>query len=379
MEWRLFRNGWKRCSLAQDRVPNRCHIKTGFLLLLALTFLLSIIVYISDSSFKSAAAPDTLYETVVNQIRSYYVTESTSSIDNQTMFSAPTQTANQQGATQNISEHHHMAHPLNYYFTLDQPDICKQKNPFLVLMVPVAPYEVKARSAIRSTWGNETTVQGKAVLTLFLVGLIEGADSEKVQKQLEEESRQHRDLIQSNFVDSYFNLTIKTMVIMDWLATRCPQANYSMKIDSDMFLNVNNLVTLLSAPNTPRENYITGVLMRNRFVVRNKNSKWYVSKELYPEPKYPTYLLGMGYVFSNDLPSKIVEASKYVKPFNIEDAYIGACLKQLAVEPSSPPEPSQFRIYMGQYKRENFLRAITTILGSPQQLIDIWKDVNKPM
>ncbi|NP_001122271.1 uncharacterized protein LOC798349 [Danio rerio] len=379
MEWRLFRNGWKRRSLAQDRVPNRCHIKTGFILLLALTFLLSIIVYISDFSLKSAAAPDTLYETVVNQIPSYYVTESASSIDNQTMFSAPTPINNQQRATQNNSEHHHVAHPLNYYFTLDEPDICKQRNPFLVLMVPVAPYEVKARNAIRSTWGNETTVQGKAVLTLFLVGLTVGADSEKAQQQLEEESRQHRDLIQSNFVDSYFNLTIKTMVIMDWLATRCPQAYYSMKIDSDMFLNVDNLVTLLSAPNTPRENYITGVLMRNRFVVRNKNSKWYVSEELYPEPKYPTYLLGMGYVFSNDLPSKIVEASNYVKPFNIEDAYIGACLKQLGVEPSSPPEPSQFRIYMGQYKRENFLRAITTILGSPQQLIDIWKDVNKPM
>ncbi|XP_067254864.1 beta-1,3-galactosyltransferase 2 [Chanodichthys erythropterus] len=308
--------------------------------------------------------------------------------DNQTKFLAPAPApkANQhvqQTATQiptqttDFSLRYHIAHPSNYHFILDEPDKCKQ-SPFLVLMVPVAPNEVAARNAIRSTWGNESTVQGKAVITLFLVGLTGRSDSEKVQQQLEEESRQYRDLLQSNFVDSYFNLTIKTMMIMDWLATRCPQATFSMKVDSDMFLNLENLMTLLLSTDTPRQNYITGVLMWNRSVIRNQNSKWYVSEELYPEPNYPTYLLGMGYVFSNDLPEKIVEASKVVKAFNIEDAYVGTCLKQLGIAPSSPPNPSLFKIYMGQYKREDFFRVITTILGSPQQLIDIWKDIKRP-
>ncbi|XP_051765034.1 beta-1,3-galactosyltransferase 2-like isoform X2 [Ctenopharyngodon idella] len=383
------RYGWKRCSLAQDRASHGCHIKKGFILLLTLTFLLSAINYFSDFFLKSTVPPHTLYKNVVNRIRSYYMgIDFPSGRDNQTIFLAPPPApkANQQvqqtttqmpTQTTDISVHYHIAHPSNYHFILDEPDKCKQ-NPFLVLMVPVAPNEVAARNAIRSTWGNESTVQGKAVITLFLVALTGGSDSEKAQQQLEEESRQHRDLLQSNFVDSYFNLTIKTMVIMDWLATRCPQANFSMKVDSDMYLNLENLMTLLLAPDTPRQNYITGVVMWDRPVVRDKNSKWYVSEELYPEPKYPTYLLGMGYVFSNDLPEKIVEASKVIKAFNIEDAYVGACLKQLGIAPSSPPNPSQFKIYMGQYKREDFFGVITTILGSPQQLIDIWKDVKRP-
>ncbi|XP_056125754.1 beta-1,3-galactosyltransferase 2 [Rhinichthys klamathensis goyatoka] len=390
MEVKLFKGyGWKRCSLAQDRGPRSCLIKKGFILLLTLTFLLPAIIYFSDFSLKTTAPPGTLYKNVVNQIRSFYVAiEFPSGRDNQTIFLAPapapkTHQQVQQRATQistqttDISVHYHIAHPSNYHYILDEPDKCQQ-NPFLVLMVPVAPHQVEARNAIRSTWGNESTVQGKAVMTLFLVGLTGGSDSEKAQQQLEEESRQHGDLLQSNFVDSYFNLTIKTMVIMDWLATRCPQANFSMKVDSDMYLNMENLMTLLLAPNTPRQNYITGMVMWDRPVVRNKNSKWYVSEELYPEPKYPTYLLGMGYVFSNDLPEKIVEASKEIKPFNIEDAYVGACVKHVGITPSSPPDPSQFRAYLGQYKREDFLRVITTILGSPQQLIDIWKDVKRP-
>ncbi len=362
------------CSLGADRAPHRCHIKTGFFLLLTLVILLTTIAYVSEFPLKTAALPDILYQKVLNQLRSYYVvTEYPSASENQTIFVTPKSV--QQSPTQttdiDISVHHHVAHPSNYHFTLDEPDKCSQWDPFLVLMVPVAPHEVDARNAIRSTWGNQSSVQGKAVRTLFLVGLTEA------QQQLEEESRQHRDLLQSNFVDSYFNLTIKTMVIMDWLATRCPQASFSMKVDSDMYINLENLMSLLLSPNTPRQNYITGHLMRNRSVIRNNKSKWYVAEELYPEPKYPTYLLGMGYVFSNDLPEKIVEASKEVKPFNIEDAYVGACLKQLGVAPSSPPDPSLFRAYLGQYNREDFLRVITTILGSPQQLIDIWKDVKQ--
>uniref|UniRef100_A0A8C1H2S3 Hexosyltransferase n=1 Tax=Cyprinus carpio carpio TaxID=630221 RepID=A0A8C1H2S3_CYPCA len=368
------RNGWK--SLGPDTAPHRCHIKTGFILLLALVFLLTVVTYVSEFSLKTALLTDTFYEKVLNQTRSYYVViEYPSASENPTIFLAPNRVQQSPTQTTDISVHHHVAHPSNYHFILDEPDKCSQLDPFLVLMVPVALHQVDARNAIRSTWGNESSVQGKAVLTLFLVGLTGGPEA---QQQLEEESRQHRDLVQSNFVDSYFNLSIKTMVIMDWLATRCPQASYAMKIDSDMYLNVENLMSLLLAPNTPRQNYITGNLMWDRPVIRNKNSKWYVAEELYPEPKYPMYLLGMGYVFSNDLPEKIVEASKKVKAFNIEDAYVGACLKQLGIAPSSPPDPSQFRAYLGQYKREDFLRVITTILGSPQQLIDIWKDVKRP-
>ncbi|CAL8356039.1 unnamed protein product [Boreogadus saida] len=41
------------------------------------------------------------------------------------------------------------------------------------------------------------------------------------QEHVSMENLQYHDLIQSDFIDSYNNLTIKTMVIMDWLATRC--------------------------------------------------------------------------------------------------------------------------------------------------------------
>ncbi|XP_036418974.1 beta-1,3-galactosyltransferase 2-like [Colossoma macropomum] len=273
---------------------------------------------------------------------------------------------------------YHEAHPHNYRFIIDEPHKCEQENPFLVLMVPVAPHQLEARNAIRSTWGNESMVQNKTITVIFSLGL-PGIEAEKQQEELRLESQQYHDLVQSDFMDSYLNLTIKTMVIMDWLATHCPQASYAMKIDSDMFLNLENLMNLLLRPDTPKENYMTGEVMWNRPVIRDKNSKWYVPKELYAEDYYPTYLLGMGYVFSNDLSEKIVEVSKEIKPFNVEDAYVGACLKRIGISPSDPPNPSQFKDYFsGNYKREEFASVITTILNSPQQLITFWQDLKRP-
>ncbi|XP_071398505.1 beta-1,3-galactosyltransferase 2-like [Centroberyx affinis] len=273
---------------------------------------------------------------------------------------------------------YNLAYPRNYHFIMDDTEACKTKVPFLVLMVPVAPGEVAARDAIRKTWGNESLVQGELVQTLFLLGLPGGADAEQQQEKLKQENLQHHDLIQSNFMDTYLNLTIKTMVIMDWLATRCPTAAYAMKIDSDMFLNIDNLVIMLQKPGIPKLNYLTGMLMWNRPVIRSKDSKWYVPEEMYPDPLYPTYTLGMGYLFSNDLPEKFVEESKFIKPFNIEDAYIGMCMKRMGLEPTSPPNPSQFKAYNTVYNRCEFSQVITYILGSAEELVKYWTDLKKP-
>ncbi|XP_039551006.1 beta-1,3-galactosyltransferase 2-like [Pimephales promelas] len=355
---------WNRCGLTPDKA---LMCPTRFILMLTITLSLSTMAYIYFSLKQVTHHHKMAYTEGLSGKLFFWKIKQTP-----TALNKPTASI----STKPISVHYHIAHPSNYHYILDEPDKCQQ-SPFLVLMVPVAPHQVEARNAIRSTWGNESTVQGNAVMTLFLVGLTGGSDSEKVQQQLEEESRQHRDLLQSNFVDSYFNLTIKTMVIMDWLATRCPQANFSMKVDSDMYLNMENLMTLLLAPNTPRQNYITGFLMLNQHVIRNKKSKYYVTEELYPETKYPTYVLGVGYVFSNDLPKKIVEASKDVKPFNIEDAYVGTCLKWLGIKPSRAPDPSQFRTFMKDSKTHNLSKVITTIARSPKQIIEFWQSVVK--
>uniref|UniRef100_A0A3Q2DTL1 Hexosyltransferase n=1 Tax=Cyprinodon variegatus TaxID=28743 RepID=A0A3Q2DTL1_CYPVA len=239
---------------------------------------------------------------------------------------------------------YHVAYPRNYRFIMDDTPTCKTTSPFLILMVPVAPANVASRDTIRRTWGSEKLVLGQQIETVFIVGLPGGKAAKQLQDELREENKQHHDLIQSNFQDSYHNLTIKTMVMLEWLAEHCSKSTFIMKIDSDILLHVKKLVSLLLDLKTPKENYMTGLVWWHSPVLRNPFIKFYMPRDVIAESEYPPYPLGMAYVMSLDLPKKILSVSPQIKPIYIEDAYLGMCLKRLGISPTDPPDESMFQV-----------------------------------
>ncbi|XP_056239661.1 beta-1,3-galactosyltransferase 2-like isoform X5 [Seriola aureovittata] len=186
-----------------------------------------------------------------------------------------------------------------------------------------------------------------------------------------QESRRHKDILQSSFVDSYNNLTIKTMVMFEWLSSHCPNTSYAMKVDSDIFLNVQKLVDMLLK--APQHRYLTGHVVRYAAVIRDQTSKWFLPVSAFPEPTYPPYAQGLGYVFSLDLPQKILEASLHVKAIYIEDVYVGLCLRHIGIALTDPPHSGLFMEMMPLLTSSCYWTSvITTIPGSSQQLLDVW-------
>ncbi|XP_056457103.1 beta-1,3-galactosyltransferase 2-like [Gadus chalcogrammus] len=262
--------------------------------------------------------------------------------------------------------------PQQHCFILDEPEYCLQKKPFLVIMITVAPHNRVARNAIRDTWAGETTVLGKRVSHFFLLGQSEDQDN-NLQDQLLRESVEHRDLLQGDFVDTYHNLTIKTMLMLQWLDSRCPGASYAMKTDSDTFINVRSLMKELYR--TPRHGYMTGNVVRKAHVHRDPNSKWFMPDNEYFESMYPPYALGLCYVFSMDLPGKLVVASWQVKAVWLEDVYLGMCMRYLGVDLTDPPAHSLFLTSkMFLLLEAPWNRIIAAELESPQQLLDVWRN-----
>ncbi|RXN31196.1 beta-1,3-galactosyltransferase 2-like protein [Labeo rohita] len=268
---------------------------------------------------------------------------------------------------------HHVAYPQNYRFILDQPKKCEEQKPFVVVIVPVAPQNVEARNAIRITWGSEELVQDKLVLVLFLLG--SQSANETLQEQLQNESQVYQDIIQSNFLDSYRNLTIKTLVMMEWLSKNCPQASYGAKVDADVLLNIKNLLHMLLSLKSLQRNYITGLVLSGNIVLRDPSSKFYIPHDVYPKSRYPPYPLGMCYIFSMDLPEKILHISRHVRPIFIEDAYVGMCLKHLGIAPKKPPNIGQFVVKPPQrLNRCYYSGRIAILTNSQTQLISYWMD-----
>ncbi|XP_041792368.1 beta-1,3-galactosyltransferase 1 [Chelmon rostratus] len=272
-------------------------------------------------------------------------------------------------------EEYRVISPETYQYIFNQPTVCKDRSPFLVFMVPVAPLEVAAREAVRKTWGAPS----QDILTLFYMGLPEGRQVSSIQDMLEEESRKQADIIQMDFQDSYQNLTIKTMMMMNWLVTYCPNTSYAMKVDADIFVNVFYLIRRLRS--SPRQDFITGSVINDGRPRRDINSKWHVSEQLYPEDSFPWYVSGAGYVFSADLAARISWASRYVRMIPLEDVYVGLCLRVLGVRPvysrSLLTLRNLFEIRTLEYDRCTFAKLVIVNRYNPSQLMHIWQDFSK--
>ncbi len=57
---------------------------------------------------------------------------------------------------------------------------------------------------------------------VFLVGTATNSDtSDELQSKINYESEVYDDLIQENFVDSYNNLTLKSILMLKWVKNNC--------------------------------------------------------------------------------------------------------------------------------------------------------------
>ena len=155
-----------------------------------------------------------------------------------------------------------------------------------------------------------------------------GQSAEKeVNSAIRHESKLYGDIVQNNFTDAYFNLTTKTIMGFRWVSTYCSNAKYTLKVDDDVVVNINRLLKFLNDIST-NDNFQTNKIMCRFYehgaaVMRNKTSKFYLSKEEHPQDFFVPYCDGPSYMLTTDLTKKMYELSFYTKQFKFEDVYMG--------------------------------------------------------
>uniref|UniRef100_A0A8C3XDF9 Hexosyltransferase n=1 Tax=Cyanoderma ruficeps TaxID=181631 RepID=A0A8C3XDF9_9PASS len=249
------------------------------------------------------------------------------------------------------------------------PDIdCHKNPPFLVLLVASSSQEVDARMAIRHTWGKERTVAGKHLVTFFLLG---SPVDPSQQAGIAAEGQRHRDIIQKNFTDTYYNLTLKTMMGIEWIHRFCSQSSFVMKTDMDVFVNVFYLTELLLRKNKTA-GLFTGFLKLQEYPIRARESKWYVSSEEYPGTTYPPFCSGTGYVLSSDVASQIYNISGSVPFIKLEDVFIGLCLDKLKIRLEELHSEQTFFPERISFSVPRFKKIVTCHGIKPSELLSYW-------
>lgn len=268
-----------------------------------------------------------------------------------------------------------------YPYLINHEDRCQEQDVLLLLFVKTAPENYNRRLAIRNTWGNEKythAVLNANVKTLFALGIPARSQTrEELQQKLIWEDQIYHDIIQQDFEDTFYNLTVKLLLQFNWANTYCPQAKFFMTADDDIFIHMPNLVEYLqSLEQIGVQDFWIGHVHRGAPPIRNKESKYYVSYEMYQWPAYPDYTAGAAYLFSNDVTVKVYEASQILNSsLYIDDVFMGLCANKMGVV------PQDHVFFSGEGKTPYhpcIYEKMMTSHGHVQDLRGLWKAATDP-
>jgi hypothetical protein len=174
------------------------------------------------------------------------------------------------------------------------------------------------RMFTRRSWGREARSFGIPVI--YAVGR---ANDEHTQKMLEHENKIYNDILQFNyigientikkrkisyflFVDAYYNISIKTVGILNWFVTRGCHKNspYLFVVDDDTLINIQSLLKMISQ-NFFQSNTLYGLYLKD--IEPHPSGKWAVSLEDYPNRTYPPFIIGASTLYPSSVINSLVQ------------------------------------------------------------------------
>ncbi|XP_058498827.1 UDP-GlcNAc:betaGal beta-1,3-N-acetylglucosaminyltransferase 7, like [Solea solea] len=281
--------------------------------------------------------------------------------------------------------HQFVLHRHCRYFPMliNHPEKCAGGDAHLLIVVKSVIEQHDRRDAVRKTWGKEQTIDGKRIKTLFLLGrATAGKDTKNLQKLIEFEDQIYGDILQWDFMDTFFNLTLKEVNFLKWFHIYCSNVQFVFKGDDDIFVNTNNLLELISfeVEGGKVDNLFVGDTINKATPIRNRQSKYYIPKELHDKP-YPPYVGGGGFLMSSQMTRKLFVASQERELYPIDDVFMGMCLQSLHLRPQTHPGFRTFGITRRKVSPMNsepcfYKNLIVVHKLSPEELLRMWSVVH---
>ncbi|XP_017543501.1 N-acetyllactosaminide beta-1,3-N-acetylglucosaminyltransferase 3-like [Pygocentrus nattereri] len=243
---------------------------------------------------------------------------------------------------QHIQDFLYYRHCRHFPMLLNIPDKCggpeRSSDVFLLLVIKSSPPNYDRREVLRKTWAAERLQNGVWIRIVFISGTDgQSFEKQRLNKLLEAENRKHKDILQWDFHDSFFNLTLKQILFLEWMEKFCPNAHFLLNGDDDIFANTDNMVVYLQGlgDDGANKHSFVGHLIQYVGPIRNTASKYYIPVQVYESDRYPPYCGGGGFLLSRFTARTIYNMSHSINILPIDDVYMGMCLEKAGLKPSS--------------------------------------------
>ena len=221
----------------------------------------------------------------------------------------------------------HIAPVNNHSFTYvyNPTGLCHSARVFLLILIHSPAKNYHLRNILRKTWIKDVSSKFPDIKLAFLLGY-----SAKERNTTENENYEHHDIIQQNFVDSYQNNTIRTVMGFNWSTKYCSNAKYIIFQNDTMFINYDSIHRFLRHSDHSLEpSLYSGVLAKFKYSVSDIPSMQLTTRF------YPPYLNGSAIIVSQSVARKFQSVFPYVKHLEHEadDLYLGVVANKLHITP----------------------------------------------
>ncbi|KAK3884406.1 hypothetical protein Pcinc_011310 [Petrolisthes cinctipes] len=210
-------------------------------------------------------------------------------------------------------------------FLIAESDFCTRRvNLTMVAYVHSHISGVEKRQETRATWASRWAEDlGVRLATVFMVGR---ARTQREKEIVERESRLYGDIVQGNYTDTYYTLSLKALMALDWVQQHCSHVPWILHADDDVLIDTVSLSKFLKARGSPNKLFCHA--WRSSLVRRT--GKWCVEKYEFPGKKYPPYCAGGAWVVANKGVPRLLKAATHAPPLWVDDVYVTGILARKA-------------------------------------------------
>ena len=199
----------------------------------------------------------------------------------------------------------------------------------LLIQITTIPSDQASRNAIRNTWASLTENNTAIVRHMFLFGT---GWKTKDQQMIEKESELHGDVLQQGYRDAYYNLSYKVGMGYQWALEHCQRAQFILRTACDNFINIPGMLKYLNMEAKTLQRTQIGRVHTPMVVMRNRNTKFYISPMEYPPKFYPPFAIGSAFVYSMAAVKEVMAAAPNIPFFALEDVWFGLVMQQIEME-----------------------------------------------
>uniref|UniRef100_A0A183CKC5 Hexosyltransferase n=1 Tax=Globodera pallida TaxID=36090 RepID=A0A183CKC5_GLOPA len=203
----------------------------------------------------------------------------------------------------------------------------------LIMLTMSRRHGFENRKGIRQTWMKDS-IPGEVIR--FLIADAGEGEAADVQQKLEEEQAEYGDLVfLHGFVDIYAHIHLKWYGALEWQQSFCANAKWVMKVDDDALVHLRRLAYWTEKKFRPIVVQNPLVYFGNIFHLsrphRDPESKWYVSKDVYPKDMYPDFMQGTVYLTTPATINAILLYTRQIDGFYLDDVLYTGILAELAI------------------------------------------------